>query len=151
MNNSTAQGRLQEQGKHQGVLPWRTIHNLRTSWASGIIFVFSCLWWTFFRQAYLLFIVTLLPASASRCSPCFCIAGRHKVSFPLYLLLGALECIDFLLPCSQLKRIDVFFCQSHLSIPHFTKHHSPSFSHNSRAMFLCGLLCISVIVKGLSS
>lgn len=101
--------------------------------------MFSCLWWIFLPQIYLLFIWTMMPASVSRCSPCFFITGGSKGSSPLYLLLSTLQCTDFLLPCSQLRRNHVLFCQSHPSGPHFTGHRSPSFSDNTHAMFFCSL------------
>lgn len=109
VNNGTAQGGVQEQGQHQRVLPWQTLHNLRTSWTTGIIFVFSCLRWILLPQTYLLFLLTMLPASVGRGSPCSCSRGGSEGSFPLWLLLGTLECTDFLLPCSQPKRNRVLF------------------------------------------
>lgn len=128
---------MQEQGKHRGVLPWQTLHSSRTSWASGIVFVFPCLWGIFLPQPYLLFVLTILPASVGRGSTCFSITGGGKGSFSLYHLLGTLEWIGFLLPCSQPKRNHDLFCQSHLSIPHVAKHRSPSFSHNTPTPVLC--------------
>lgn len=114
------------------MLPWQTLHNLRAPWTGGIIVAISCLLWIFLPQAYLLFILTVLPASISRCSPCSCFTGGSKGSFPLHLLLCTVECIDIFLPCSQLKGN----CQPHPSIPHFTNRHSPSSSHNTHAVLL---------------